>query len=99
MEIQPDFVNTATGSAGVRLVLLFPATERFAILFTAGYPKLPQLLISVSALLPHSRLLIKFTIISFLEPPLFDSVGGGAIKITVPFYLLVAHSCVSVVNF
>lgn len=78
------------------VLLLFPATEHFGIVFTAGYPKLLQLLMSHSALLLYPRLLIKVTITSFLEPALFDSAVVDAVKITVPLYLLlyfmVTHS-------
>lgn len=81
------------------VLLLFPATQHFGIVFTAGYPKLLQLLISDSALLHYPRLLITVTITSFLEPALFDTAVVDTVKITVPLYLLlflmVTRSCVS----
>ena len=98
MEIQPVFVNTATGSTDVRLSFCY-----FQPLWNSVYCWLPETsptFISVSALLHYPRLLIKVTIIFFLEPPLFDSVVVDAVKITVPLYLLlslmVTHSCVSI---
>jgi len=62
------------------ILLLFPATEHFGIVFTAGYPKLLQLLVSDAALLQYPRLLSKVIITIFLEPALLDSTVVDAVK-------------------